>query len=231
MTNIKKLILLCLFLHNSSVFCKNSIIVLYGCSSAGKTSISTELLRILPGEWKYIPSNQFKMANRNSVFWKEINATVAKGYNVIVDTHSSVFLPDPTQDTNVLITLLYCNPSTLIEHVTKRNSTNNPQTHRTLKAVFHEYCNKYKTVTKSHPHIDTLNKDELKNNYSFFVTFALKQIVSRFFNKTDQNIVYVAPMLSHYDCFINTGKSSITASAQKIKDELLMISTETNLKA
>lgn len=226
MINIKKFILLCLLLQNSSAFCKNSIIILYGCSSAGKTSISTELLQILPGNWKYIPANQFKMANGNQVLWKHINTTVENGYNVIVDTHSSVFLPDPAQEANVLIALIYCSPSKLIEHVTKRNLNENPQTHRTLKAVFHEYCNKYKSVNKNQHHIDSLNKDELKNNHSLFASFALKQVVQKFFRQTTENISYIAPMLSKYDCFINTGKSSIAASAQKIQQELLAISKE-----
>jgi chloramphenicol 3-O-phosphotransferase len=220
MISIKKCILFSILLQSNSIFSKNSIIILYGCSSSGKTSIASELVRILPGTWKYIASNQFYPTNRNCLHWNAINAAVAEGFNVIVDTHSETFLlNDP--ETQVLTILLYCSPEKLIEHVNQRNKKSDPKTHRALKRVFQEYCQKYKSVKKSQKHIDTLNIEKLQQSYSFFISQALKQVINKFFS-TSQHLAYVDPSLNSYDCLINTGKTSISASAQKIKQELML---------
>ncbi len=198
-----------------SVLSQQSIIVLYGCSSSGKTSIATELLKTLPDNWKYIASNQFRVARKNKLLWDAINDTTQKGFNVIVDTHDFKFFIDPSQDLKIVTVLLYCSPEKLIEHVYKRNHEDNKKNHRELKTVFNEFCNKYKPVKKNQSHIDTLNKETLQKSYGFFITLALKKIMNQFF-QNDQNIVHIAPIFKNYDCFINTGKLSITQSAQKI---------------
>lgn len=220
---IRNFILVVILLQTCTFFAKDSIIILYGCSSAGKTSIAAELLRILPGKWKYVPANRFAVVGGNALLWDHINETVRDGYDVIVDTHNSRFFIDDIQNRHVIVTLLYCSPEKLIEHVTERNSKNNSGNHRKLKTVFKEYCQKFKSVKKGQPHIDTLQQDVLKNNYGFLVTFALKRIINQFFTAPDQRVAYIAPLLAKYDCFINTGKTSIFDSAQKIKRELMLL--------
>jgi|GEM_PF-1676643 len=219
---VKKSILLLILLQTCLAFSKNSMIILYGCSSAGKTSIATELLRTLPGEWKYIPGNRFPVVDRNRLLWKYINETMSSGHNVIIDTHDLQFLIDNPENIHVVIALVYCSPEKLIEHVGKRNTTDNAKNHRKLKFVFAEYCAKYKSVKKDQGYIDILHKDRLKNNYGFFVAFALKTIRNKFFVTNEQTVAYIAPMLQNYDCFINTGKTSIIDSAAKIKQELML---------
>lgn len=215
---IQKLILFVTLFQNHLFFSQNSIIILWGCSSTGKTSISAELLRILPGNWKYIPSNKFRMTGGNILFWKEINRQIANGYDVIVDTHNSQFFIDNPENMRVVTCLIYCSPEKLIEHVHSRNTDNNQKNHRALKEVFQEYIHKFQSVPKNEPHIDKINKTHLKNSYGFFITMALKAIINKFFENTDQSIVYIAPKLKKYDCFIDTGKTSIVQSAAKIKD-------------
>ncbi len=218
---IQKLILFIILFQNFLIFPQNSIIILYGCSSAGKTSIGAELLRILPGSWKYIPSNKFSMTGGNILFWKEINKQITNGYDVIVDTHNSQFFIDNSENMHVVTCLIYCSPEALIEHVQSRNTTTeNPKNHRALKGVFQEYIHKFQSVKKNQPHIDTIKKNNLKNNYGFFTRMALKTIISKFFTESDQSIVYIASKFQNYDFFINTGKTSIVQSAQKIKDAL-----------
>jgi len=219
---VKKSILLLILLQTCLAFSKNSIIILYGCSSAGKTSISTELLRTLPGEWKYIPANRFPIVDRNRLLWKHINETIGNGYNVIIDTHDLHFLIDEAADIHVVIALVYCSPEKLIEHVGQRNTTDNAKNHRKLKFVFAEYCAKYKAVKKEQGYIDILDKDRLKNNYGFFVAFALKTIINTFFVTKEQRMAYIAPILQKYDCLINTGKTSVVDGAAKIKQELML---------
>lgn len=217
---IQKYVLLFFFvIQVSTCWTKNGIIILYGCSSVGKTSISNELNKILPGNWKYIPANKFQKSgnhSRNYLLWQEINRTVANGYSVMVDTHNSDFLIDPKKDVDVLVVMLHCSPEKLIEHIEKRNTNQDRQTHRQLKPVFSEFCKKYKSVKKQEGHIDELRKDVLLNNYGFFTTIALKKIVDTYFEK-DQQIAYIAPLIDSYDCFVDTGQLSIVASAQKIK--------------
>lgn len=198
---------------------KNSIIVLYGCSSAGKTSISSELLRILPGNWQYIASNRFRMHQGNQFLWKEINQQVAKGYDVIVDTHDLEFLIDDLEHKHVVVCLIYCSPQKLIEHVVSRNMEYNTKNHRLLTGVFQEYMHKFKAVKKHEPHVDVLSKYDLQHGYSFSQTRALKAIISKFF-LDHQSVVYIAPKIKNYDCLINTGKTSVQHSAIKIKQAL-----------
>ena len=199
-----------------------SIIVLYGCSSAGKTSIATELLKILPGDWKYIASNQFRNSNGNLSLWNEINRTVSAGQNVIVDTHSSSFLVDPSLNAQTIIVLLYCSPEKLIEHVSKRNTNEDQKTHREIKGVLHEYDTKFKSVKKSEDYIDIINKASLKKSLGFFASISLRSFINKFFNGNDQRVAFIAPFFKKYDCLINTGKSSIPQSAQKIKQSLML---------
>lgn len=222
MLNIKNIVLFLIFFHNNCTISNNSIIILYGCSSAGKTSIAHELLKILPGTWKYIPSNQFNIANRNVLLWKHINTTISKNCNVIVDTHNLNFLIDPNQKAHILTILLYCSPQKLIEHVLERNSKDNPKNYRALHNVFNEYCSKYTSVKKNQHHIDTLHKDTLQKNYNFWTSRALKIIINKFFTDSNQHLAYIAPFLKSYDCCINTGKISITECAQKIQDAWIL---------
>ena len=134
----------------------------------------------------------------------------------------SQFLIDDPTNKHVIICLIYCSPEKLIEHVTSRNTTtDNPKNHRALKAVFQEYMHKFKSVKKNQPHIDKLYVHNLKNNYSFFTKMALKVIISKFFTEPDQSVAYIAPKFTNYDCLINTGKTSIAQSAQKIKEMLM----------
>lgn len=221
MKKFAKYILLLTLLQNHTFFSHNTIIILYGCSSAGKTSISSELLRILPGNWKYIASNRFSVTNKNQHLWNEVNRQISYGYDVIVDTHDAKFLIDNIENMRVVVSLIYCSPEKLIEHVQSRNSEDNAQNHRAIKAVFQEFCQKYKVVKKNKTYIDTLNKEQLKKSYGFFINSELKKIMQQYFND-DQNVVYLAPLfLKKYDCFINTGKISIQQCAQKIKDKLM----------
>lgn len=199
---------------------KPTIIALYGCSSVGKTSISNELHKILPGNWKYIAGNQFQRSgnhSRNYYLWQEINRTIANGYNVMVDTHNQDFLVDPSKDVNLLVVMLHCSPDKLIEHICQRNTNQDRQTHRNIRAVFKEFCGKYKSVKKDDAHIDALDRDSLQNNYGFITTLALKKIINTYFVDKNQQVAYIAPHLKSYDCFVDTGKLSISACAQKIK--------------
>ena len=219
---IKKSMALLILLQAFTLFSKNSLIIMYGCSSAGKTSISSELLKILPGSWKYIAANQFTNRGGNIALWNHVNATIASGFNVIVDTHSTKFLIDNTKNIHVITVLLYCSPEKLIEHVSTRNTQDDSHSHRKLKVVFEEYCQKFKSVKKNQNHIDTIQQNSLKNNYGFFVSLALKKITKNFFNDKNQQLAYIAPILKKYDSFIDTGKISIASSAQKIKNEWQM---------
>lgn len=176
----------------------------------------------MPGDWKYIASNRFRNAHGNVSLWNEINRTVSAGQNVIVDTHSSSFLVDPSLNAHTIVVLLYCSPEKLVEHVSKRNTNDDKKTHRAIKNVFHEYDTKFKTVKKSDDYIDIINKDSLKKSLGFFVSISLKSFINKFFNGTDKRVAFIAPFLKKYDCFINTGKSSIPQSAQKIKQSLMV---------
>ena len=200
---------------------KNSIIILYGCSSAGKTSIARELLKILPGKWQYVPANRFVSKGGNLQLWQSVNKACSSGSNIIVDTHNLQFLIDDVSAKHVMVVLLYCSPEKLIEHVLERNGHDNAKDHRKLKKVFQEYCQKFKAVGKDQVYIDTLSQKILKNKYGFFVTFALKRIIKKFFNSNGQTICYVAALLPKYDCFINTGTTSIAVSAAQIKEQLM----------
>lgn len=220
MKNILKHFILLLIFQYHIASAEQSIIILYGCSSSGKTSIATELLKILPGNWKYIASNQFRVANGNKLLWKHINDTVAQGLNVIVDTHDAKCIINQPENLQILKILLYCSPEKLIEHVSKRNiDQNNQKNHREVKSVFLEFCGKYKTVSKNEPHIDTLNKNQIKKIYGLFATWTLKTFFNHFFSD-GSNIVYITSIFKNYDCLINSGKLSIQQCALKIKDEL-----------
>ena len=212
-----------LFFHNLLVFAQPGIIILYGCSSSGKTSVATALQKILPGSWAYIASNRFKgnaSASQNKQLWQAVNQKIAHGFNVIVDTHASEFLITPAQKSTTLTVLLYCSPEKLLDHVLKRNLQEDKQTHRALRSVYKEFCKKYQAVQRDQPHIDTLHKKNLKN-HSFTVYFALRKIISTYFDTADQKNAYLAPRFKAYDCLIDTGKESIDACAKQITELFL----------
>lgn len=225
MVDSKKYLILLLLLQICSTFSNSSIIVLYGCSSVGKTSIATELIKTLPGQWKYIPSNRFKSSSSsatNSMLWSHIKTTIANGYNVIVDTHNAQMLMDHHSNINLLVVFLHCSPHKLIEHLNKRNNDDNPQTHRKLSTVLKEFCDKYKAVKKDNPHqVETLHKQELKD-YSFITSLALKKVINSYFTQKNQETAYIAPLCNNYDILVDTGKLSITGCAHKIKNEFML---------
>ncbi len=217
-----KNILLCFFCTFNSIYTNNSVIILYGCSSAGKTSISSQLIKMLPGNWKYIASNQFRSPHRNTRLWSHINSTIAQGYNIIVDTHNYQFLIDPSKNTQLFSVLLYCPPHNLIRHINQRNTNENQNDHRRLRSVLQEYCNKFQSVPKNHPLvIDILKKKDL-SGHGLLASLTLKKHINKFFEQNAQETSYVAPLFTTYDCLVNTGKYSISDCALKIKKEFLM---------
>lgn len=178
---INKQILLILLLKTYSIYTNISIIILYGCSSTGKTSISLELNKILSGNWKHIASNQFRSPYKNAQLWSNINSIISQGYSVIVDTHNSQFLINSSKNANVFSVLLHYPPHKLINHINQRNSNENQNDHRRLKIVLQEYCNKFKFVKKNQPHIiDTLKKKDL-SGHGLLTSLALKKIYQQVF--------------------------------------------------
>ena len=202
---------------------KQEIIILYGTSSAGKTSISTVLGNMLPGKWKVLGIDMFPKAASgggpsmaNSLMWKKVNEEIANGYNVVVDTVVSNFLFDKSKaDSFVVVT--YCSPAVLVEHVTKRNASGKDREHRTLKKVLKQFYNKYNTQEHKKDSIDVLYKSDLENIKG---SWALRNLKKEFFG-SDRSVVYVASRLYSYDYFINTGTMSIVNCAKKIKDEFI----------
>lgn len=214
-------------LESQLIFSKSSVIVLYGCSSAGKTSISNELLKTLPGKWIYVASNKFAHPNSpqgNQALWSHVNNKVSGGYSVIVDTHNENILLKDKENTNLLVVLLHCSLDKLIEHVRKRNTNVDSNTHRNLKTVFNEFCNKYKIASNNEKQIDSFSLEDLRKQYSLRTYFALKKIKHNFF-KEGQTSVRITPRIVNYDCIVNTGQLSIIACAKKIKKELDLHST------
>ena len=222
---MKKNIFILILLQSCLIFSKNSIIVLYGCSSSGKTSISSELIKILSGEWKYIASNKFSSSGNvdgNYLLWKYINSQISSGYNIIVDTHNQNFLIDDKENVDLLAVFLHCPVNKLIEHINKRNLSADENSHRKIKIVFEEFCNKYKVEKDHKKSVCLLNKSDLKNQYSFTTYFALKKVIKNFFKDTGDSVVFLNPCFKNYDCIIDTGKLSIECCDKKIKKELTL---------
>ena len=202
---------------------KPEVIILYGCSSAGKTSISAALGKILPGKWKVLGIDMFPKAASgggpsmaNSLMWKKVNEEIANGYNVVVDTVISDFLFDKSK-VDAFVVVTYCSPAVLVEHVTKRNQGDNERNHRSLKKVLKQFYNKYRTIENKKDCIDVLHKSDLENTAH---SWALRKLKREFFG-SDRSVVYVASRLYSYDCFINTGSMPIVGCAQKIKNEFI----------
>jgi len=214
---MKKAIFLLALFFSSNIFAQCSIIILYGCSSAGKTSISAELGKTLPGKWKVLGIDMFSNQDgtANSQLWMKANRYIKEGFNVIVDTVSSNFLIDKSSDVQQFVVLTYCSPMVTVEHVKKRNSKGKDHDHRTLKKVLRQYCSKYRSVEKKQDFtIDVLHKSDLEN---ISERRALRTMKDEFF-RDNRHVVYIASKLYDYDFFVNTGTLSISNCAKKIKD-------------
>ena len=199
-----------------------TIIALYGCSSAGKTTLSTALLKTLSDHWVYIPSNQYRSSgnlSRNELLWRDINLKIAQGFNVIVDTHSLHFLVDRKHNPRIFVTLVYCTPAKLLDHIYNRNQSDNKNNHRTLTHVFKEYVDKFQPVSKNQEHIDIIHRKDLEDQ-SFFTMLALKKIVHKYFTDKNQKKAYIAPYLTRYDYLLDAGKVSAQQGALTIKKML-----------
>ncbi len=200
---------------------KPDLVILYGTSSSGKTTTSTVLGKMLPGKWKVLGIDMFPKAASgggpsmaNSLMWKKVNEEIANGYSVVVDTVIPDFLYDRSK-VDAFIVMIYCSPAVLVEHVTKRNQGDDERNYRSLKKVLKQFRNKYRTIENKKDCIDVLHKSDLEKTAH---SWALRKLKKEFFDG-DRTVVYVAAKLYGYDCCINTGKMSITACAQKIKDE------------
>lgn len=209
-----------LFLFSlTNVLAKNSVIILYGCSSAGKTSISKELGKTLEGKWKVLGIDMFsnKEGTANSLLWQQVNKDLNAGYNVVLDTVFPNFLIDRSKSHEVFIVLTYCSPDILVEHVRKRNQSGKKHDHRALKKVLAQYCNKYRGSASKDYSIDTIRKSDVENIPD---SRARKRIKDEFF-RDSRYITYIASKLYEYDGFINTGKSSISDCAKKIRENFV----------
>lgn len=206
-----------LFLFSFSyVLAEGSVIILYGCSSAGKTSISAELGKTLEGKWKVLGIDMFsnKEGTANSLLWKQANKDLKAGYDVVVDTVFPNFLIDRSKGYEIFVVLTYCSPEILVEHVKKRNSNGKDHDHRTLKKVLTQYCNKYRCAPSKDFSIDVMHKSDIENIADWR---ARKRIREEFF-KDNRHIIFIASKLYEYDIFINTGKNSISTCAKKIRE-------------
>ncbi len=202
-----------------SLFSENTVIILYGCSSAGKTSISCELGKQLPGKWKVLGIDMFPAETphgANIQLWQHTNKYLDQGYDVVVDTVISEYLFDKNKRKSFVV-LTYCSPMALVEHVLKRNKSDIPHNHRKMKKVLRQFCRKYKATTKEDS-IDVLRKSDLEN--ATLGWWALRQIKKEYFTN-NQHMVYLAARLASYDCLINTGKMSIQESVATIKRDFL----------
>ena len=216
---LKSNIFLFLLLQLQLIFCQGSIIILYGTSSSGKTSISRELGTILSGKWKVVGIDMFsnKTVSANSQMWKQVNKYISQDFNVVVDTVHTEFLTNTKQNANIFTVLTYCAPNILAQHVAKRNKENKKHDHRDLKKVLNQFYNKYRITDNKKSSIDTLYKTNIENSSDS--TRTLKHFANDFFKKEYGPIVYIASQLYKYDFFINTGNYSINMCAQKIKDK------------
>lgn len=207
----------CFLLQASGAFAQGSVIVLYGCSSAGKTSISQELGKILPGKWKVLGIDMFsnKDNTANALFWKQANKELSAGYNVVLDTVFPSFLLDRSKGYELFTVLTYCSPKALVEHVSRRNMNGKDHDHRTLKKVLQQYCNKYRGAISKDYSVDVIERSEVKNIGDWR---ARKKIKEEFF-KDDRHVAYIVSKFYEYDAFVNSGKMSISACAKKIRED------------
>lgn len=208
-----------LSLHFGAIFCQGTIVILYGCSSAGKTSISAELGKTLSGKWKVLGIDMFsnKEGTANSLLWKQAAKDLKAGYDLVIDTVFPEFLYDHLKDYRVFVVVTYCSPNILVEHVKKRNMSDRDKDHRTLKKVLGQYCNKYRHAQNKQDSIDVLHESDIKNIDDWR---ARRKIREEFFNN-NRHVVYIASKLYQYDFVVNTGKASIPACAKKIKEAFL----------
>lgn len=205
-----------LLLVISHISANGSIIILYGCSSAGKTSISKELGKTLEGKWKVLGIDMFsnKEGTANSSLWRQANKDLRAGYNLVVDTVFPNFLIDHSKNYEVFTVLTYCSPDVLVEHVKKRNSSGKDHDHRTLKKVLTQYCNKYRSGASKELAIDVIRRSDIESIPDWR---ARRKIKDEFF-KDNRHVVYIASKLYEYNSFINTGKNSISGCAKKIRE-------------
>lgn len=217
---MNKSIFLFLSLYVCSLFSQGSVIVLYGGSSAGKTSTSLALRKIMPGKWKFLSIDMFsnKDGSANSQLWHQVSKDIKDGYDLIVDTIFDKFLLQSSSGAKLFVVLMYCSPIVIVDHVEKRNKTGDDREHRTLSKVLSMFCHKFRPVATKDNSIDVLRMSDVEKHISN--RRALKKIKEEFF-RTNQPLVYIASRLpkSKYDCFINTGTMSISECAQQIKKE------------
>ena len=214
--SMNKVLLSTIFAYSIHIFSEGSVIILYGGSSAGKTSTAQALGKILPGKWRVLGIDMFsnKNGSANEQLWDKIGKDVAAGYNVVADTVSSKFLTRNCKGAKLFIVVMYCSPFAMLDHVQKRNQSENKREHRTIDKVLRQYCSKHMLVQKdSKKHIDILHESDLKEHPYHR---KLKQVKSRFF-EDGNSIAYIATSLMSYNFVINTGNNTISECALKIK--------------
>ncbi|MBI2352840.1 hypothetical protein HYV11_01185 [Candidatus Dependentiae bacterium] len=200
------------------LFSEGSVIVLYGGSSAGKTSTSIALGKLLPGKWKVLSIDMFsnKEGTANEQLWRRIGKEISSGYNVIADTVSSKFLTQECKKASLFVVLMYCSPFTIIDHVNKRNKNEDKRQHRTMNKVLTMYCHKHTSLLKKNEkYIDTLYLSDIEQHPYHR---KLKKLKNHFFDN-GKAIAYITSTLLSYDYFINTEKYSINECAMKIKEQ------------
>ena len=162
--------------HESKKLPAQTIILLNGTSSAGKTTLIKELGTIFNNALvasidEYTATHQFNsfFNSRYKNFYAMIHQKATLGYPMLVDTvlyqdlydHYDAILQK--NGVRLLKILVYCPLTTLIEHVQTRNSSGKSLEHRTFNQAFKAFLGLYTMQKTKHQIIDNLHSSAMQS--------------------------------------------------------------------
>lgn len=190
------------------------VILLYGTSCAGKSTLGRELQKDLGADWQILDwddfANEFGDENATGLLLATILQTLADGNYLIVDTQSCVDFDDALVNYNVATILVYTSLNTLIARDEARQTLlKRPEKKRRYaRAYIYETYFQLFACEPNNDFIDTITSEHIEeglfnyplheDTYDFFSaiaqsTFPISIFTRRPFNliiRTDQNDVF-----------------------------------------
>lgn len=206
------------FISRMQLSSAKKIIVVSGTSASGKSTITRLLQKKLGDDWVRIERDSFvSQVNMSDTEALSIVETVAKtaraqllSKNVIVDmmfgldnpgaatdaTHDLFF--SHLRDQRVLSILVYCPPTTLLQHVKMRNAAAPEDEYRSALLPFVQFATYYRpSESPTDIIIDTLSRESIKQVLTDAVAYELTHVATRERLSSEEQTKILSKMWDH----------------------------------
>jgi len=197
------------------------VILLYGTSCAGKSTIATHLQKSLGSSWKILDwddyANEHGDDRATEILLDDLMQDLLNGYCLIIDTQPCVDISDTLSNYRVISVLIYASLNTLIARDELRQTTlkRSEKRRRYARAyIFETFFQLYGCNSNDDP-VDEIYPDDVPTDLWYY---PLNEATSDFFQQIAQNNSPVSIYAKvRYDLIINTDQTNIDCAINTIQ--------------